>query len=338
VNRGLSFIKAKLGDEQDPYTLGLVANAFALAASGDSFLTQVLSRLDASKKVDGEKVSWDSGGTQTNFYCSGAEADVSSTALIVQALITAGSYKSAVDGGLKFLLAHKDSQGNFGSTQSTIWTLRALIEAARHGGEAAIGDLSVYADGELVQKLALSAAQSDVMTTVDLGAHAAAGSHEVKLAFSGTGQLSYNLVSSYHVPWASLPKEPEGPIALGLSYDKSSLFVNDTVTATAVVKNTTASVENMVLVTLGVPPGFQVQTSDFEPYLRQGTLSRYELTGRQVVLYLTSIAPKASTTFSYRLQALMPVKAVDGGAEAHLYYEPTARAQAAGQAFEVKSL
>ncbi|MEI9947674.1 MAG: MG2 domain-containing protein [Pseudomonadota bacterium] len=337
VTRGLSYVKANLGADQDPYTLGLVANAFALAAADDSFLAQVLSKLDSLKKVNGERVSWDSGGTQTNFYCSGAEADVSASALVVQALIKVGGYKSSVDGGLKFLLANKDPQGNFGSTQSTIWTLRALIEAARHSGEPAVGDLSVFADGELVQKLALSAAQSDVMTTVDLGAHAAIGSHDVQLAFNGTGQLSYNLVSSYHLPWATLPAEPEGPIAISLSYDKASLYVNETVSATAVVKNTTSTVENMVLVTLGVAPGFQVQTADLETYLRQGTLSRYELTGRQLILYLTALAPKASATFSYRLQALMPVKAVDGGAEAHLYYEPSKRAQTAGQAFEVKN-
>jgi len=337
VTRGLAFVKANLGADQDPYTLGLVANAFALAAPDDPFLTHVLNAIDGLKKIDGEKVSWDSGGTQTNFYCGGAGADVSATALVVQALLKTGGDKSSVDGGLKFLLASKDSQGNFGSTQATIWTLRALIEAARHGGEAAVGDLSVFADGELVQKVTLSAAQSDVMTTVDLSTHTALGAHDVKLAFSGTGQLSYNLISSYNLPWAALPAEPEGPITIGLSYDKSSLFVNDSVEARVLVTNTTTAIENMVLVTLGVPPGFQVQTADLDTYLQQGTLSRYELTGRQLVLYLTALAAKASVSFDYHLQALMPVKAVDGGAEAHLYYEPNKRAQVASQAFDVKN-
>jgi len=103
------------------------------------------------------------------------------------------------------------------------------------------------------------------------------------------------------------------------------------------VTNTTTAIENMVLVTLGVPPGFQVQTADLDTYLQKGTLSRYELTGRQLVLYLTALAAKASASFDYHLQALMPVKAVDGGAEAHLYYEPNKRAQVASQAFDVKN-
>ena len=337
TDRGLAFVKEQLGDDQDPYTLGLVANAFALAAPTDAFVTTVLSKLDGLKKVDGEKLSWDSGGTQTNFYCAGSEADVSATALIVQALVKLGGYKSSVDGGLKFLLAAKDPNGNFGSTQSTIWTLRALIEAARHSGDAALGKLAVYADGELVQSVSLTAAQSDVMTTVDLGAHALAGAHDVKLAFVGTGQLSYNLISNYNLPWASLPVEPVGPVGISLGYDKSTLFVNDSVKASATVTNTTASVESMLLVTLGIPPGFQVQTADLDGYVANSSLSRYELTGRQLILYLSTLAPKAQLSFDYHLQATMPVKALDGGAEAHLYYEPSKRALVAGQALTVKN-
>jgi hypothetical protein len=336
VGRGLAYVKAKLGDDQDPYTLALVANAFALAAPDDAFLSQVLVELDKAKQVEGDKISWDSGGTQTNFYGNGSDADVSATALVVHALIKAGGYKGSVDGGLKSLLAAKDANGNFGSTQATIWTLRTLIEAARHSGDAAVGALSVFADGALVQTVTLTAAQSDVMTTVDLGTHAAAGAHDIKLAFAGTGQLSYNLVSSYNLPWATVPQEPEGPLAIELSYDKTSLFVNDSVQATATIRNTTESLENMILVTLGVPPGFQVQTSDLEAYLAKGSLSRYELTGRQLILYLTALAPKASVDFAYHLQATMPVKAVDGGAEAHLYYEPTQRALVASHSLEVK--
>jgi len=337
VDHGLAFVKAKLGSDADPYTLGLVANAFALAAPTDAFLTQVLTTLDGLKKSDGDKISWDSGGTQTNFYCAGSEADVSATALITEALVNVGGYKGSVDGALKYLLAAKDPNGNFGSTQATIWTLRALIAAARHSGDSAVGDLSVYADGALVQTVSLTAAQSDVMTTVDLGAHALAGSHDVKLSFAGTGQLSYNLISNYNLPWADVPAGDPGPISIGLAYDKSSLYVNDSVKASATITNNTASAENMVLVTLGVPPGFAVQTEDLEAYLKSGTLSRYELTGRQLILYLTLLAPKANIGFDYHLRALMPVKALDGGAEAHLYYQPTQRAELAGQLLTVQN-
>jgi len=45
--------------------------------------------------------------------------------------------------------------------------------------------------------------------------------------------------------------------------------------------------------------------------------------------------PNAKQTFEYSLQATMPVTAVDGGAEARMYYEPEKKARAAAQGMKV---
>jgi hypothetical protein len=78
-----------------------------------------------------------------------------------------------------------------------------------------------------------------------------------------------------------------------------------------------------------------VSTDDLQKYLSDGTLSKFETTGRQLVLYLTQLAPKAQQVFEYTLQATMPVTAVDGGAEARMYYEPEKRAKAAAKQLSV---
>ena len=44
----------------------------------------------------------------------------------------------------------------------------------------------------------------------------------------------------------------------------------------------------------------------------------------------------ATSAFSYRLRATMPVKATDGGGQAFLYYEPARRAHAPANAVEAK--
>ena len=120
-----------------------------------------------------------------------------------------------------------------------------------------------------------------------------------------------------------------------MSYDKTSLFVNDTVTTSVNLTNTSAHTENMVLVTLGIPPGFQVLTDDLDTYKQQHVISQYELTGSQLILYVSTLTPGSTLPLAYRLQATMPVKAADGGAEAHLYYEPTQRTVAAATTLEV---
>jgi hypothetical protein len=225
--------------------------------------------------------------------------------------------------------------GNFGSTQATVWTLRTLLLAATKGTKGAVGTLQVNVDGQPYTTVPLTESQADVMTTVDLISLASIGSHNVELTFAGQGQVSFNLVSGYNVPWNQATPDTQGPLAITVGYDKTSLFLNDTVTATVNLSNSSAQTQNMVLVTLGIPPGFQVLTEDLDAYKQQNVLSQYEITGKQLILYLTTLSPSSTLPLQYRLQATMPVKAADGGAEAHLYYEPTQRTVAAATTLEV---
>jgi hypothetical protein len=88
--------------------------------------------------------------------------------------------------------------------------------------------------------------------TLPLTRTRATGKHDVTLAFAGTGKVDYNLVAQYNVPWANAPGTPGGPLGISVSYDKTSLVLDETATATVVVKNNTASTQNMILVTLRV--------------------------------------------------------------------------------------
>jgi uncharacterized protein YfaS (alpha-2-macroglobulin family) len=332
MRRGLDYVEANLGrEEPDGYTLALVANAFVAAAPDDAFTTDLLEQLDAAKTEADGMVTWDSGDTQTQFYAEGDDASVTATALAAHAMLLAGGYASSVNGALAYLTSKKDGNGNFGSTQATVWTLKTLLLSALKGTEGAVGSLEVALDGETFQTVGLTEDEADVMTLVDMSAIATTGDHEVTLTFAGEGKVSYNLVARHHVPWASVPIEPTGPLAIEVGYDRTSLVVDETVKATVTVGNTTDGVQGMVLVTLGIPPGFDVLTEDLDPYLAQDLLSRYERTGKQLILYLSSLEPNESRVFEYRLRATMPVRAVDGGAQARLYYQPEKKTEAPAQ-------
>jgi hypothetical protein len=320
--QAIAFLKTKLGTDDDAYTLGLVANAFAAAAPSDPAAAALFSTLDSKKHVDGQKVYWDSDGTQTNFYSSGNDARVTATALVAHAMLQAGVYKSSVEGALDFLASSKDPMGNFGSTQATIWTLRTLLLAAEKGTEGAVGSFQVSVDGNPFATLTLSAGAPDVMTTVDMKTLASSGAHQIGLTFIGTGKASYNLVARHNLPWSQVPAEPPGPLSVSVSYDKTTLAVNDQVLATVLVINNTPNVQNMAIVTVGIPPGFAVVTDDLDAEKASGKLASYELTGKQLTLYLSELPASVTRAFQYHLLATMPVKAADGGAKAYLYYQP----------------
>jgi hypothetical protein len=66
-----------------------------------------------------------------------------------------------VDKALAYLAGSRDSMGDFGSTQATIWTLRALLLAASKGTDGAVGSLGVAVDGAAFTTLALTADQAE---------------------------------------------------------------------------------------------------------------------------------------------------------------------------------
>jgi hypothetical protein len=333
VDAGLAYVKSHLAGEKDPYTLGLAANAFA--DSNDPYASALLDQLEGSKITNGTLISWSAAGTETNFYGQGKDADVASTALVTRAMIAAGGHATTVNGALSYLVSSRDGVGNFGSTQATIWTLRALLLAASKGTEGAVGTLDISVDGAAFTSVSLTADQPDVMHTVDLSSLASAGDHQIDLSFVGTGKVSYNLISRHNIPWKDTGDPTPGPVSVAISYDKTSLVVNDTVNASVALTNTTDATENMVLVTLGIPPGFEVLGEDLDVYKQQGSLSRYETTGKQLILYVPKIAPKGTLNFSYRLRATLPVKASDGGAKTFPYYQPDATSSASATLFEV---
>ncbi|WP_437942506.1 MG2 domain-containing protein [Sorangium sp. So ce341] len=337
IARGLEYLGRSLQPATDDlYTLAIAANALAVAAPSGALTDRVLDALDERKTAEGDAIFWDDGGTQTSFYEVGDDAKVTTTALAAHALLSADAHRSSADGGVKFLTESKDANGNFGSTQATIWSLRTLLLAASKGSEGAVGSLSVAVDGEAVSTVALREDQADVMTTVDLTHLATTGAHEVTLAFEGEGKLSYNLVSRHHLPWSTVPSDGGGPLSVSVSYDKTALYVNDIVTASVDVRNTTSSAQSMILVTVGLPPGFQVLTEDLQQYIAAGQLSRFEITGKQLILYVKEIPAGGAASFDYRLQATMPVRAEDGGAEVHPYYQPEQQSFSGAQVLEVR--
>jgi len=260
---------------------------------------------------------------------------VATTAMAALALLTRGTDPTAAEGAIKFLAANKDSDGNFGSTQATIWTLRALLLSASKGTDGGVGTLTVVVDGAVAQNVSLTADQFDVMTTVDLSGLATAGSHDVSLSFAGTGRVSVNAVGKYNLPWSLVPPPAIAPLTIAVSYDKTSLYVNQSVKETVDVHNNTAAPENMILATLGILPGFTVATGDLDALVQADTISKYEITGSQVLLYVSQIAASADVVVTYGQQATMPVLASDGGGEAHLYYQPADKARAPAQQIQV---
>ena len=95
------------------------------------------------------------------------------------------------------------------------------------------------------------------------------------------------------------------------------------------------------LIDLGIPPGFAVNAEDLTTLVEASkqlppdadatTFERYELTGRQVLVYLGNLQQGSPYHFSYRLTAKFPLRAQTPASTAYDYYNPTTSGEAQPQ-------
>ena len=97
----------------------------------------------------------------------------------------------------------------------------------------------------------------------------------------------------------------------------------------------------MVMVDLGIPPGFDLASEDLERYqeksarLRSGRLQKFTLTATQAILYFDSFAPGETATVKFRLRAKYPIRARTFQSRVYEYYEPEVQSVAAPVELEV---
>jgi len=325
VQAAVNWIVSEAEQEEDLYTLAMVANGLSVAGYHGALLDRILRTLHDARVVDEDgSIHWAPNG-DTMVGSWGGVADIETTALVGLAFLHSHTYPQDVEGAITWLVAHKDPNGNWGySTQATVLTLKLLLESL--GGDAGETDADVTvllasAGGEPVEIATrhFDNFNKDVLWQVDLSELTIEGDNEVTLRYSGLGNLMYQLVASYNLPWEeSAPSE--GPVSISVEYDKTQLAVNDTVTVTVTVTLHDASQRSMVLVDLGRPPGFTLATDDLAALREAGVIAEYEFTDRQILIYLDPLTPEEPKAFSYRLTADYPIEATVPGSTAAPYY------------------
>ncbi|SNT42236.1 Alpha-2-macroglobulin family N-terminal region [Granulicella rosea] len=338
VQRATSYIAQHLDSgKTDPYTLAVLAN-FAVEADKNSELTHhILQLLTDARIQKGERAWWAS--AETGVYSSGESAAVETTGLAIQALLKSGQYPQIVRHALAWLLEKKGANGNWGTTQATIMALRALLAASEASGSDALGTVDVLLNGKTVQTLAITAENNDLLHQFALPQVAASEDNHVELRFTGSGSMAYQVAGRYFTPWPA--KAAKEALSIDVAYDRTRLAQNDIVTATATVHSNLDKTANMVMVDLGIPPGFELQSEDLQSivektaHARTGRLEKFSLTATQAILYLDSVGAGETLHLNFRLRAKYPIRAKNFASRVYEYYDPAVGDTAKPVQFEV---
>lgn len=324
LERALAFLRSSIGSTDDAYTLAVAANAFAVAKDGAA--REVLARLVKAGKADEDGLHWESSG-ESAVYSRGDVLAIETTAIAAQALIRASYEVASAHKALAWLVKHKDPAGTWHSTQATVHALRALLAGSGPGGGVDKPvSVTVIANGKAVQQLDITPETSDVLRLVSLREHLAP-SVDVTLETSGAS-LAYQLVAVHYLPWTR-PKPTEPPeMSIDVTYDSTALRPDDTLGCMVTVRYGRPGEARMTIVDLGVPPGFEVVAESVDALKQAGTVQRYSLTGRQVILYFDRLPGRQDVVFRLTMKAKFPVRAKTPPSTVYQYYEPSLRDQA----------
>ncbi len=280
VEKARQFVDNHMNAKSDNYTLAVLAN-FAVDYGKDREFTRraVQMLLDARTEKD-DKVWW--AAEETGVFGGGESAAVETTGLAVQALLKSGQDSATAAKALNFIASKKDATGAWRTTQATIMALRALLLSTEKGAADVQGTVEISLDGKPVRKLTLTPENNDLLHQFAFNGTAG----NVSLKFEGKGGLAYQIVGRYFTPWNDKPAAE--PLSIDVTYDRTRLAQDDLATATASIHNNLPKSANMVMIDLGIPPGFDLLSEDLQAYQeKKGHLQKFNLTATQAILIWT---------------------------------------------------
>jgi len=322
----------------DAYTLAVLANFAVDYRKDKAFTGRAMQALLDAMASEGDRAWWKA--EETSVYATGESAMVETTGLAVQALLKWGGDPAAVTKGINYIIAKKGAAGTWGTTQATITALQALLLSTEKAGAGAKGAVEISVDGKVAEKLTLTAENSNlfhqfVFKGID------SQTKTVELRFTGEGSLTYQIAGRYFIPWTEKPAGEA--ISIDVKYDRTRLEQDQIATATATVRNRLNKTANIVMVDLGIPPGFELLTEDLQAWRaktvgrKSGCLEKFSLTATQAILYFNSIGPNDGFSLTFRLRAKYPIKAQTFASRVYEYYAPEVGSIARPVQLEVRS-
>jgi len=347
IQNGIGYVREHQASADDAYVLALAANALVAAdlqsGSGlDQSTKAVLDRLAGLAIQQGNAATWPS-GVATFMGSEGKTGSIETTALAALAFLRSGEHPELANAALTYLIQQKDNFGTWYSTQATVLTLKALIESLRAGAENVNASVTISLNGGQTRTLQVTPENFDVVQLVSFDDINPGKENAVEIRVEGEGNLMYQVSGSYYLPWEKLAAYPELSgsqelVQIEVAYDRTELVVDDTVEVNVSVALNQGKAES-ALIDLGVPPGFSVQAEDLAALVTRfndvpsdyayPTIERYDLTGRQILVYVSNLSAGNPLSFSFRLRARYPLTAQTPASNAYDYYNPEVSGESA---------
>jgi hypothetical protein len=243
---------------------------------------------------------------------AGRASDVETTALAVLAWVRGnktGAFEPNLHTAVKWLHQQRRGSGDWGSSQATVLALKALAaydQKTPRTIPTTDAHLTVRgpADKAAVGARASLTSRSQDAITLELGNadKLRPGKHIVQLNLAGS--LPYTITWSYRTRQAV--NDPQTPVKLAARLSKQEAKEGETVKLSASLENVAGKRQGVTVAVMGLPGGVSADEAQLKALQAAGTISAWELRGRELALFWRELAPAARLEVSVNLRCVVP--------------------------------
>ncbi len=322
-------LKSAAASSPNSYVLALAANALYLSDNKPE-AKKLMDKLAAKQKADGSI-----GDTKSSIVGSEGEAlAVEGAALTTLAWMREPQYAGNVEKSVKFL-ADSCKAGRYGSTQSTVLALRAIVTYDKlRAKPKAPGKVRLYVDGQSIGDWAdFTPATTGAIKLPDLSELLTPGDHKLELRMEGGAPMPYSMAVNYN---AIKPASSEQcKLDLKVSLAQTKLTEGNATEANVTVTNKEKAVVPTPVAIIGLPGGLEPRHDQLKELVKKGKIDAYEVRGREVVLYWRTLDSEAKVEIPLSLIAAVPGTYTGPASRAYLYYTDENKQWVDGLAVEI---
>jgi A-macroglobulin TED domain/Alpha-2-macroglobulin family len=325
LSRQLAALKSQADGAHagDPYFLALVSNALLNRPEGGNrehaidYLKKIAAKQSQAGAIEGAQTSITRSG--------GRDLVIETTALAVLGWLKANEadkFQLPLQAAVKWISQQRGGHGGFGSTQSTILALKALIahtQANKHPAED--GEIRLSVGGKKFTKRFTKADREVVTLEIPNPEDVCkVGSNEVVAEI--TTQRPYPFSLAWTCQALTPASAKECAVRLGTNLDRKEATEGETVRLNVTLENTLDEDHGMAVAVVGLPAGTKLP-ADFKQLTKlreDGAISYFETQGRELILYWRALAPKQKIDLNLDLICDVPGVYRGPASRGYLYY------------------
>lgn len=310
----IDWIRTTAEATSNTYVMALAANIM-LTSGDDQAANRLLDKLAGLQSDEGSLT-----GATTSVVGSGGQAlTIETTALAIMAWMQRPEYTVQTENGIRYL-ADVCKAGRFGSTQSTILALRAIVEYDRSRAKPkAPGSLQLVVDGKTVgQAIEFTADRQGVLELPDAAQSLNPGQHQVMIKMTDGSDMPFTLAINYNSVRPDSAEQCQLRLATQLSADE--VGEGEVTEINVRVSNLSDKIVPNPIAIIGIPGGLEARHDQLKELVKEGRIAAYEVNGREVILYWRSLKGGEIIELPVTAVAAVPGSYSGPASRPYLYY------------------